>query len=346
MARVRVAVNGFGTIGKRVAEAVRLQPDMELVGVVKTRPDYMAAYAAANGFPLYVPGERLNAFREKGIEPAGTLEELLSKSDVVVDATPGGIGATYRSLYEKHGVRAIFQGGEKPDVAEVSFNTLCNYQEALGKRWIRVVSCNTTALLRSICTLSRLAGVEKVRATIVRRAADPKETKRGPVNAIVPNPARAPSHHAIDVKTVLPSLDIVTMAVVVPTTLMHVHIVYATLREKVERKDVISLFEDTPRIILADDTMGLASTADIVEYARDIGRKRYDIPELVIWENSISVQDREVMWMQAVHQESIVVPENIDAIRAAMELAGTSEETIGITDKTLGLMRGRIPRLA
>ena len=346
MARVRVAVNGFGTIGKRVAEAVRLQPDMELVGVVKTRPDYTAAYAAANGFPLYVPGERLNAFREKGIEPAGTLEELLSKSDVVVDATPGGVGATYRSLYEKHGVRAIFQGGEKPDVAEVSFNTLCNYQEALGKRWIRVVSCNTTALLRSICTLSRLAGVEKVRATIVRRAADPKETKRGPVNAIVPNPARAPSHHAIDVKTVLPSLDIVTMAVVVPTTLMHVHIVYATLREKVERKDVISLFEDTPRIILADDTMGLASTADIVEYARDIGRKRYDIPELVIWENSISVQDREVMWMQAVHQESIVVPENIDAIRAAMELAGTSEETIGITDKTLGLMRGRIPRLA
>jgi glyceraldehyde-3-phosphate dehydrogenase (NAD(P)) len=45
MAKIRIGVNGFGTIGKRVAEAVRLQPDMELVGVVKTKPDYGAVYA-------------------------------------------------------------------------------------------------------------------------------------------------------------------------------------------------------------------------------------------------------------------------------------------------------------
>jgi hypothetical protein len=30
---VRVAVNRYGVIGKRVADAVRAQPDMELVGV-------------------------------------------------------------------------------------------------------------------------------------------------------------------------------------------------------------------------------------------------------------------------------------------------------------------------
>ena len=31
--KVRVAINGYGVIGKRVADAVRLQPDMQLVGV-------------------------------------------------------------------------------------------------------------------------------------------------------------------------------------------------------------------------------------------------------------------------------------------------------------------------
>ena len=31
--RVRVAVNGYGVIGKRVADAVALQEDMSLVGV-------------------------------------------------------------------------------------------------------------------------------------------------------------------------------------------------------------------------------------------------------------------------------------------------------------------------
>jgi len=343
MVRIRVAVNGFGTIGKRVAEAILKQPDMELVGVIKIKPDYVAKHAVSSRIPLYTLSDRLDAFREKNIPVEGSLEDLLGKVDVVVDATPGGVGKEYKPLYERFGVKAIFQGGEKPEVAEVSFNTLCNYEEALGKRSVRVVSCNTTGLLRSICSLSRIAKVKKVRATMVRRASDPKEVKRGPVNAIVPNPVKLPSHHALDVKTVLPTLDIVTTAVVVPTTLMHVHIVFAELENQVSREDVVATFEQTPRILLADASSGLASTADLVEYARDLGRKRYDIPELVIWLDSIAVLGREVMWMQAVHQESIVVPENIDAIRAVMEAAKSAEETIRITDKTLSIMHGRIP---
>ncbi|TKX84936.1 glyceraldehyde-3-phosphate dehydrogenase, partial [Halorubrum sp. SS5] len=37
---IRVGVNGYGTIGKRVADAVAAQADMELVGVTKASPDY------------------------------------------------------------------------------------------------------------------------------------------------------------------------------------------------------------------------------------------------------------------------------------------------------------------
>ena len=33
---VKVAINGYGTIGKRVADAVDAQDDMEIVGVTKT----------------------------------------------------------------------------------------------------------------------------------------------------------------------------------------------------------------------------------------------------------------------------------------------------------------------
>ena len=33
-----VAINGYGTIGKRVADAVAAQDDMEVIGVSKTRP--------------------------------------------------------------------------------------------------------------------------------------------------------------------------------------------------------------------------------------------------------------------------------------------------------------------
>ena len=45
MSKVKVAINGYGTIGKRVADAVSLQDDMEMIGVAKTRPNYEATIA-------------------------------------------------------------------------------------------------------------------------------------------------------------------------------------------------------------------------------------------------------------------------------------------------------------
>ena len=57
MAKIRVGVNGYGTIGKRVASAVAAQDDMELVGVTKTRPNFEALAALAKGYDLYVPEE-------------------------------------------------------------------------------------------------------------------------------------------------------------------------------------------------------------------------------------------------------------------------------------------------
>ena len=156
----RIGVVGFGTIGKRIAEAITKQPDMELVGIVKTKPDYVAELAVKLGYKLYAVNEdSLKKFEEAGLPVEGILEDLLGKVDLVVDATPGGIGAKNKVVYEQKGVSAIFQGGEKANVAEVSFNSLCNYEEAVGKQYVRVVSCNTTWLLRVLCTLNKAYGL-------------------------------------------------------------------------------------------------------------------------------------------------------------------------------------------
>ena len=50
---IRVGVVGYGTIGKRIADAVSLQDDMKVVGVLKVTPDYEAKVAAMRGFPVY-----------------------------------------------------------------------------------------------------------------------------------------------------------------------------------------------------------------------------------------------------------------------------------------------------
>ncbi len=341
--RVRVGVNGYGTIGRRVAWAVSLQDDMELVGVVKTRPDYAARQAMASGIRVYVPTQKeLSAFEAAGLEAAGTLEDLLGKVDIIVDATPDGVGASYAPVYSKAGIKAIFQGGEEPNVAEVSFNAMCNYDEAQNRRSARVVSCNTTGLLRGICSLNERLGVRSVRAFLVRRGADMHEVRRGPINSIVLSPPTVPSHHGPDVKTVLPWLDIVTSAVTVPTTLMHVHYVNMRLRSRATREDVLEALRSSRRILVVSTKYtGATSTAHLIDAAR-WHRPRGDIPELVVFEESIHVEGDEVIYTQAVHQESIVVPENVDAIRALTGLA-SKERSIEVTDSSLGL--GSLPGL-
>lgn len=340
---IRVAVNGFGTIGKRVADAVSRQDDMKLVGVTKTRPDYEALVALKRGYDIYIPRERERDFIERGVRFRGYIEDLLSRADIVVDATPGGVGARYRGLYEKTGVRAVFQGGEDESVAEISFNALVNYEKALGRRFIRVVSCNTTGLVRLIWAVSRAVPIKRVRAVIVRRGADPKEVGRGPINSLVLDPPEIPSHHAHDVRTVLGDIDIVTTAVATPTTLMHIHSVFIETREDVSRDRVLEALAETPRILLVDSRRtGVRSTSEVIEIARDLGRQRYDIYENIVWRDTVYVGNREVFVVQAIHQEAVVIPENIDAIRASTETERDPVRSIDKTDRSLGIYRGEL----
>ena len=158
--KVKVGVNGYGTIGKRVASAVSKQEDMEIVGVTKTRPSFEAGIAVREGHPLYAasPDDVAN-FEKEGYRISGTLDDLIRKVDIMVDTTPGGVGGDYKNKYEAAGIKAIFQGGEEHGLAGISFNALANYHEAWGAKFARVVSCNTTGLVRTLFPLDRAFGM-------------------------------------------------------------------------------------------------------------------------------------------------------------------------------------------
>ncbi|RUM34641.1 MAG: type II glyceraldehyde-3-phosphate dehydrogenase [Archaeoglobus sp.] len=333
--KVKVAVNGYGTIGKRVADAVSLQGDMKLIGVTKTKPDFEARIAVKKGYKLYaaIP-DRVEVFERAGLSVEGTIDDLLEKADIVIDCSPGKIGAENKQKYEKAGVKAIFQGGEKAEVAEVSFNALACYDRAVGKNYVRVVSCNTTGLTRTLYIIKENFGIKKVRATMIRRVVDPKEDKKGLVNGIMPNPVSLPSHHGPDVQTVL-DVDITTVAFKVPTTLMHVHSLNIVPEKEPKVDEIVDAFEKEPRILLFSENEGFTSTTKIIEWSREI-RTRYDIFENCIWKDSISVVDGEIYLTQAIHQEAIVIPENIDAIRAMFELKDR-DESMKLTNKSLGI---------
>ncbi|HYK93943.1 MAG TPA: type II glyceraldehyde-3-phosphate dehydrogenase [Thermoplasmata archaeon] len=335
---VRVAVNGYGTIGKRVADAVAKQPDMRLIGVAKTRPSYEAREAVDRGYPLFLAGDaEKEEFDRAGLPVAGRVEEMVEAADVVVDAAPEKVGKLNAQLYAAKKVRAVFQGGEKAEVAEVSFSALANFDAARGKSRVRVVSCNTTGLARAAAVLDRRFGVERWEATLVRRAADPSESKRGPINGILPT-FQLPSHHGPDLQTIFPNFPIATTAVVVPTTLMHVHVNHVRLaRPPTDAAALLAAFRQTHRFHLFAGWEGVDGTPQVMEYARDRGVGRPDMMENVLWENGLKLEGANAYFFQAIHQESIVVPENIDAIRAMFELAPDAATSIAETDRRLGI---------
>lgn len=334
-----VGINGYGTIGKRVADAVAAQDDMKLAGVTKRTPDFESKMAVEKGYPLYISvPEREELFEEAGIKVSGTIEDFYDKVDVIVDATPEGIGAKNMETYKKLGIKSTFQGGEKHDQIGKSFNSFANFKDSIGADYVRVVSCNTTGLCRTLNPINDLAGIKKVRAVMVRRGADPAQVKKGPINAIVPNPPTVPSHHGPDVQTVMNGLNITTMALLVPTTLMHQHNLMVELENSVSVDDVIDKLEKTPRVLLVEASKGLGSTAQIMEYAKDLGRPRGDLFEIAVWKESINVVDGELYYMQAVHQESDVVPENVDAIRAMLEIEENPFKSISKTNKAMGII--------
>jgi glyceraldehyde-3-phosphate dehydrogenase (NAD(P)) len=339
---VKVVVAGVGTIGKRVAEAVKKQDDMELYGVADVSQTGGIRTVLSEEGPLH--GTSLFASNENGkenLESQGfyveaLLEEKLDEIDVVVDCTPPGIDEKNKeNLYKPHDVKAVFQGGASDDIAEVKFNADANYERGRGEDFIKVVSCNTTSLSRTMSAVDERFGIEEAAANLVRRGGDIPQDSRGPINSTIPV-TEVPSHHGPDVQAVMPDLDIKTLAVKVPVTYGHVHMVNVELEEDASSEEVKEAFRDQPRVNLVSAGEGYDSTGKIHEKMRDLERPRSDMPEAAVWEETVKVEDGTLYWIHMVHQESIVVPDNVDAIRAMFDMED-KENSIRKTNEAMGI---------
>ena len=334
---IKVAINGYGTIGKRVADAVDAQDDMEIIGVTKTRPAFGCDLAVRKGYPIYCTydsDEKIQSFADAGYKCHGGLSDLLSVADIVVDCSPGKVGASNLEKYQSANIKWIFQGGEKHAMTQMSYTSSANHAQNLNVHGTRVVSCNTTGLSRTLVPLYNHCGSLSVECTMIRRAADPGDSSKGPINAIKPV-LKVPSHHGPDVMTVKPEIVINSMAVAVPTTIMHVHVIVAQLPEGhgLTTEKVLQMWSNEPRIILMDGGQtGITTTAEVMEYARDIGRKWGDLHEIFVWKDGVKLAENTLYYFQAIHQESDVIPENVDAIRALMGTEIDWRKSVSKTD--------------
>ncbi len=335
---IRVAVNGYGVIGKRIADAVRAQPDMELVGVSDVISDYRIKTAVTLGIPVYASTTEGSAeMMSAGLPVAGGLHQLLDAVDVVVDCTPAKIGAGNLDHYREHGVKAIFQGGEKHGLTGHSFVARTNYATAVGRDSTRVVSCNTTATVRTLTALKEAGLLDKARGVLIRRATDPWESDHsGIMNTIVPE-GSIPSHQGPDAQSVDPELDVVTMAAKGSHTQNHMHFWTVELTRSSHREEILDALRAESRIAMVRKADGVVALNSTIELMRDLGRPRGDMYEVAVWEDILTVQGNELFYTYTVDNQAVVIPENIDAIRALAGTVTDAAESIRRTNEALGV---------
>ena len=335
---VKVLVAGYGVIGQRLADGVALQDDMELVGVVDAAPTLSVLSLRDKGMPykLYAAFDSARTDLEAaGLKLSGTMEEILPEVDIVLDATSPGVGAKNKELYAKHGKKAVFQGGEKDDIADVFFHGYANYEKGINQDFLKLTSCNTTGLIRTIDCLDRGVGIERIAITIIRRVADPGDYHRGLVNALQVD--KAPNHQAVDLMKIMPHVDATGLLIHTPITHGHFISVLATPKDDLSIDEAQSLLSAHDRIRLVSIDQGFLGNASIFKYARDLGRPRGDIYEVPVWTDTFVKSGRDLMFGIHIPQESVTIPETIDAIRASTGMETDRLTAVGQTNKYLGL---------
>lgn len=340
---IRVGVNGYGVIGKRVADAVSLQDDMALLGVADVGFDYRVMTAVERGYPVYaaVSGRRPD-MEAAGIPVAGDLGDLLGDVDVMVDCTPKRVGAANKQTYIEAGVKAIFQGGESHELVGRSFVAQVNYQDSVDAQFTRVVSCNTTGMSRVLHALHRRGWVDRARVVVLRRGTDPWESHdTGMINTVIPE-VKVPSHQGPDAQTILTDIDLTTMAAAGPFNLSHIHFAMVETTRPVAADELRDALYDEPRVALIRSGDGLVALNAVIELMRDLDRPRGDMWEVAVWDDALAVDEREVYLTYQVHNEAIVIPENIDAIRALNGFVD-AEASIETTDRSLGITTAFLP---
>ena len=333
----RVFVNGYGSIGRRVAALVGRDDEVEIVGVGKRTPRDLDS-VASDGFAVYVPESHASEFDASAV--SGTIESVLGSCDLVIDCTPAGTGyENKRALYDPANIMAIYQGGETihgaAAVSDTLFNSRTNYDSALGKRHVVQGSCNVTGIGKVIRPLAeRFAGrIVRADVVLVRRWADIEQhdTKIPDTIEMTPSP-----HHTGDVRAHMgDDIPVSVRALKVPTRQMHVHVLdvrfAGTPPEPDEIHDVLGS-EQAVAIL-----WGAKGTREIREFAASADALA-DTNMIHVHAEMTATRGDTVQVFYSDDQTGIVIPEN-HMLLQAMLFGRSYQEALARTESLFGLER-------
>ncbi len=333
----RVFLNGYGTIGRRVAYDIANDREIEFIGIGKYSIDDRAKEAREQGFKIFVPEAKMDEFKGKGYAVEGSIIDAIKASDLIVDASKDGLGYENKiNYYLPLSKRAIFQGGEdrygEHSVADIIHNSRVNYEQVYGKSYVIQGSCNVTGLGRIMQPLIERYGDEIARfdATLIRRWAD-LEDKKEVKDSIEWD--RDP-HHQKDVADFIKSHALYVDVYKVPSRMMHLHQLYVRFKDECPSKDsILDVFEKEWGVALLSNAKG---TADVRKKALELGFPFGDTCMVHIHADVLKVQGDMLKITYSDDQTGIVAPEN-HMLMQAMLFRRSRREALERTERIFRL---------
>jgi glyceraldehyde-3-phosphate dehydrogenase (NAD(P)) len=113
---------------------------------------------------------------------------------------------------------------------------------------------------------------------------------------------------------------------------------------RITRDMALEAFNTHDRIRVVRIEEGFLGNASLFRYARDLGNPRGDMYEIGLWEESIVESGDNIMYAINIPQESVTIPETMDAVRAALKMQPDSTSATAATNACLGLGKWKQPK--
>ncbi len=257
----------------------------------------------AKGARLSVHEDRVENFKEIGLEPEFTMEEAVSRASVVIDCTPKGFGHKNKlDFYEKYAdkVKGFLAQGSEDGFGKKYARGINDHVINSEDQFLQIVSRNTHNIACLVNTIALNISPDNLidgKFVCIRRSNDISQT-----GSFVPAPTVNDhghpvygTHHAEDAaglfKTMNLDLDLFSSAMKVNSQYMHTVWFNLKLKEPTTKKKVIDLLASNDRVSLTEHH----STNEVFSFGRDQGLYGRILNQTVIVEDSINIRnDHEV----------------------------------------------------
>ena len=307
MSKKTVHVVGTGTIGEPLIGLLSDYKESLGIDEVTFHKNSPLTYERAKvkdlmrrGAALAVDEEKVESFKEIGLEPSFSAEEAIKGASVVIDCTPKGIGHQNKhKYYEKFiddGRGFLAQGSEQgfgmKYARGINDTALVNSDD----QFVQIVSCNThniAALTKSISMVGDSETLDEGRFVCIRRSSDISQT-----STFVPAPEVGEhgseefgTHHARDAYELFQTIDrtppLFSSAMKTNSQYMHVIWFNLELKETLTLNDVIDRLDANTLIALTEKT----SSGSVFSFGRDHGHFGRILNQTVVSVPTLAVHD-------------------------------------------------------